>query len=143
VNYLLDTCVISEAWKREPHAGVMAWLEMQAEQNLFLCSLSLGELTKGVARMPTGARRNRLWAWVSEALPARFQGRILSIDTEIAARWGIMLAEAEMRGDILPVVDSLIAATAACHDLTVCTRNEEDFVRCRISVFNPWKSHYR
>jgi predicted nucleic acid-binding protein len=91
-------------------------------------------------RMPVGSRRDRLRTWVKEALPARFSGRILSIDAEIAALWGVMLAEAERRGDTLPVIDSLIAATAALHDFTVATRNEDDFRRCSVPVINPWKT---
>jgi predicted nucleic acid-binding protein len=139
VNVLLDTCVLSEVWKREPDPGVLEWFELQAEQSLFLSSLTIGELTRGVMRMPAGSRRDRLRAWVREALPARFAGRILSIDGDIAARWGVMLAEAERRGEVLPVIDSLIAATAAFHDFTVATRNEHDFRRCSVPVINPWK----
>jgi len=138
VNYLLDTCIISEVWKREPHPEVLKWLERQAEQNLFLSSLTIGELTKGIGRMPASARRDRLRAWVTQTLPVRFKGQILNIDSDTAARWGAMLAEAEKRGEALPIVDSLMAATAAFHDLTVASRNEEDFHRCRVPVFNPW-----
>ncbi len=140
VNYLLDTCVLSEVWKKEPNPGVLAWLERQAEPNLFLCSLSIGELIKGVERLPAGARRDRIRTWVAETLPARFEGRILAIDTDVAARWGLMSGEAEKRGEVLPVIDGLIAASAAVHDLTVATRNESDFIRCRVPVANPWRN---
>jgi toxin FitB len=139
VNYLLDTCVLSEAWKKEPNPGVLAWLESQAEPSLFLCSLSIGELTKGVERLPASARRDRLKRWVTEALPARFEGRVLAIDSDVAAKWGKMSGEAEKRGEVLPVIDALIAATAGLYDLIVITRNEADFMRCRVPVFNPWK----
>ena len=140
MNILLDTCVLSEVWKREPDPGVLEWFELQVEQSLFLSSLTIGELTRGVMRMPAGSRRDRLGAWVKEALSARFAGRILSIDGDIAARWGVMLAEAERRGEVLRVIDSLIAATAAFHDFTVATRNEHDFRRCSVPVINPWKT---
>jgi len=138
MSILLDTCVLSEAWKFDADPGVLEWLEHQEEQSLFLSSLTIGELTKGVLRMPAGSRRDRLGAWVGEALPARFKGRILGIDAGIATRWGAMLAEAEKRGEVLPAIDSLIAATAAFHDFTIATRNEHDFMRCSVPVINPW-----
>jgi len=142
VNFLLDTCVLSEVWKRRPDPPVLEWLDLQAEQGLFLSSLTIGELTKGVMRMPAGSRRDRLHAWLEKALPARFEGRILPIDGDIAARWGLISAEAETRGETLPVIDSLIAATAVFHGLTVATRNEHDFTRCSAPVVNPWKMEH-
>lgn len=140
MSYLLDTCVLSEIWKRGPDPGVMKWLGRQPEQCLFLSSLTIGELTRGISRMPAGSRRDRLQAWVALELPERFKGRILAIDGNTAVRWGLMLAEAERGGESLPVVDSLIAATAAFHGLTVASRNEGDFRRCGVPVFNPWRS---
>ena len=140
MNYLLDTCVLSEVWKKQPNPGVLAWLEQQAEPSLYLCSLSIGELIQGAERLPAGSRRDRLQTWVAKTLPARFEGRILAIDSDVAARWGMMSGEADKRGEVLPLMDSLIAATAAVHDLTVATRNESDFMRCRIPVLNPWKN---
>jgi predicted nucleic acid-binding protein len=121
----------------------MRWLDSQPEQNLFLSCLTIGELTKGVMRMPPGVRRNRLRDWIEKSLPSRFEGRILSIDCDIAARWGRIAADALGRGDVLPVIDGLMAATAECHDLTVATRNEVDFGRCAVPVINPWHQELR
>jgi hypothetical protein len=139
VNYLVDTCVISEVVKRNPHPSVLAWLEQQDERNLHLSSLTIGEIIKGITRLPDSARRDRLRRWVEEELPARFEGRILNIDTGVAALWGVMQGRAEKHGGRLPVIDSLIAATADHHDLTVVTRNEKDLERCGVRVTNPWR----
>jgi predicted nucleic acid-binding protein len=138
VNYILDTCVISEAVSRKPDPGVMAWLEAQDEPSLYLSCLTIGELTKGISRLPASARRHRLHAWVDSELPRRFGGRILDVDAGVAARWGALTGEAENRGEPLPVIDSLVAATALHHDLTVVTRNVADMRRCGAKVLNPW-----
>jgi predicted nucleic acid-binding protein len=76
---------------------------------------------------------------VSNDLVARFEGRLLSIDVEVASTWGRLLGAAERQGKRLPVMDSLIAATAITHNLTVVTRNARDLERCQAKVFNPWK----
>lgn len=134
--YLLDTCVVSELVKPKPSSRVVAWVESQAESDLYLSVVSVGEIEEGVSALPAGERRNALLAWVRRALPARFAGRLLPIDLAVATVWG------ETRGthrQTLPVVDGLIAATAKAHRLTVATRNVVDFRRFDVPVFNPWK----
>jgi len=139
VNYLLDTCVISEAVKENPHPGVLAWLEKQDESSLHLSSLTIGEIIKAIFRLPDSSRRDRLRKWVEEELPERFKGRILNIDSGVAALWGVMQGKAEKRGGPWGgVIDSLIAATASHHDLMVVSRNEKDVKRCGVCVMNPW-----
>jgi predicted nucleic acid-binding protein len=138
VKYLLDTCLISELVKKEPNPAVVSWLDEQDEQNLFLSVLTLGELQKGISKLPAGARRDELQAWVEHDLVERFTGRIIDIDLETAQFWGKLQGESEQRGERLPVMDSLIAATATVHGLIVVTRNIKDIERCRVRVCNPW-----
>jgi predicted nucleic acid-binding protein len=138
VKYLLDTCLISELVKKEPNPAVVSWLDEQDEQNLFLSVLTLGELQKGISKLPAGARRDELQAWVEHDLVERFTGRIIDIDLETAQFWGRLQGESEQRGESLPVMDSLIAATATVHGLIVVTRNAKDMERCRVRVCNPW-----
>lgn len=138
MKYLLDTCLISELVKKEPNPAVVSWLDEQDEQNLFLSVLTLGELQKGISKLPAGARRDELQAWVEHDLVERFTGRIIDIDLETAQFWGRLQGESEQRGESLPVMDSLIAATATVHGLIVVTRNIKDIERCRIRVCNPW-----
>lgn len=138
MKYLLDTCLISELVKKEPNPAVVSWLDAEDEQKLFLSVLHLGELQKGISKLPDGAKKEELQAWVALDLVERFAGRILEIDVETALCWGRLQGEAEQAGEKLPVMDSLIAATAAAHGLVVVTRNVRDMERCKARVFNPW-----
>ncbi|MDZ4184098.1 MAG: type II toxin-antitoxin system VapC family toxin [Desulfuromonadales bacterium] len=138
MKYLLDTCLISELVKKEPNPAVVSWLDEEDEQKLFLSVLNLGELQKGISKLPDGAKKDELQAWVALDLVERFAGRILDIDPETALSWGRLQREAEQAGEKLPVMDSLIAATAAAHSLVVVTRNVRDMERCQARVINPW-----
>ena len=140
MKYLLDTCVISELVKKEPHPSVIRWMDAGDESKMYLSVLTLGELIKGITKLPDGARREKLQSWVSNDLAQRFGPRLLEIDAEVSMAWGTLLGEAERRGEKLPVVDSLIAVSANVHDLIVATRNVKDMERCQVKVFNPWES---
>lgn len=139
MKYLLDTCLISELVKKEPNPAVVSWLDNQEEQTLFLSVLNLGELQKGISKLPDCVKKDELQSWVTLDLVERFAGRIIDIDLETALRWGIVLGEAEQRGEKLPVMDALIAATATAHGLVVVTRNVRDMERCGARVCNPWE----
>jgi len=139
VKYLLDTCLVSELVKKEPNPAVVSWLDEQDEQKLFLSVLNLGELQKGISKHPNGTKKEELQAWVALDLVERFTGRILEIDLETAFCWGRLQGDAEQAGEKLPVMDSLIAATAAAHGLVVVTRNVRDIERCGVRVCNPWE----
>jgi len=139
VTFLLDTCVISEMVKARPNQVVVRWIDSVEEGKLFLSVLSLGELEKGIAKMQDVSRKNVLREWLEQDLAERFAGRILPIDTSVAVAWGKMQGEAEKNGSKLPVIDSLLAATAQTNGLTLVTRNVVDFERCGSRVFNPWE----
>ena len=138
MSFLLDTAVISELVRKNPSAAVLKWIGDQDEASLHLSVLTIGELEKGIARLPPSARRNRLLSWVRRDLVERFGGRLLPIDTRTAARWGAISGESEKKGRPLPVIDCLIAATALVRGLAVATRNVEDFERCGATCVNPW-----
>ena len=138
MSYLLDTCVISELVKKSPRRQVVDWVDAQEESTLYVSALTIGELEKGIVKLPASARKTRLATWVRRDLTARSSGRVLPIDTRIASHWGTITGESERRGLPLPVVDSLIAATALVNDLQVVTRNTEDFARCGVVCINPW-----
>ena len=139
MNFLLDTCVLSELTKPHPDASVVAWLDATDERSLFLSVLSVGEILKGISKLPDGEKRERLSRWVETDLSERFDGRLLDLNLEVAAEWGSLLGEAEQRGERLPAIDAMLAATARVGGLAVATRNESDFARCGVRVFNPWK----
>lgn len=138
MKFLLDTCLLSELVKKEPNAAVIRWVEAGDEQNFFLSVLTPGELQKGISKLRPGVRKEELQAWVGHDLLGRFAGRILDLDWPTVMLWGKLQGEAEQQGDKLPVMDSLLAATALVHGLVVVTRNVKDFARCQVRVFNPW-----
>ena len=138
MKYLLDTCLISELVKKAPNSSVVSWLDEQDEQSLFLSILTIGELQKGISKLPSSARKDALQVWVEHDLSLRFTGRIVDIDLETVLIWGRLQGELEQNGMIPPVMDSLIAATAKAHGLVVVTRNVKDIERCQVRVCNPW-----
>lgn len=139
MSYLLDTCVISELAKPKPDAGVVQWLNDADETTLYVSVLTLGELEKGIAKLSSPARRTKIEKWVREELAERFRGRVLGVDEKVAEKWGTISGESESRGEPLPVIDALVAATGLVHGLTIATRNIGDFERCGARCVNPWK----
>ena len=115
---------------------MLAWFEAAADAQLYLSVLSLGEIRKGVDRLPASARRTRLTGWLEEELPAWFGARLLPIDAAVADRWGRLLAASDRS---LPAIDSLLAATALVHGLTLVTRNVADFDVAGLNVVDPWR----
>jgi predicted nucleic acid-binding protein len=138
VSWLLDTCVVSELIRPRPKASVVRWVRERDERELFLSVVTIGELEKGIAKLPDSSKRLSLEQWVRRDLAERFRTRLLSIDAGIASRWGAISGTSEARGQPLPVVDALIAATGLLHGLVVVTRNTEDLERCGVRCFDPW-----
>ena len=139
MSWLLDTCVVSEMVRPTPAPAVVDWLGSCTEESLYLSVLTLGEIGKGVAKLADSSRRTQLEAWLRHDLPDRFHGRVLPVDPQVAAIWGRLCGEAERGGSPLPVIDSLIAATALHHGLTVVTRNTRHLKRCNVACFDPWE----
>ena len=119
---------------------MIRWMDAGDESRMYLSVLTLGELIKGITKLPDGEKREKLQSWVSNDLALRFGQRLVEIDAEIAWAWGTLLREAEKQGKKLPVIDSLIAVSANVHGLIVVTRNVQDIARCQAKVFNPWES---
>lgn len=141
MKYLLDTCVISELVRPKPATSVANWIREQQEYLLYFSVLTLGELRKGIDRLPEGRKRVRLENWLNRDLRLRFVGRWLPIDEEIAERWGLVNARAIAQGRAMPVIDSLIAATALVHGMTVVTRNTDDMQPSGVLLLNPWTAY--
>lgn len=137
-GFLLDINIISELVKPRPNANVTEWIEGTDESLLYLSVLTMGEIRRGIAALPQSRRRANLEAWLDKDLRARFEGRILDIDREVADRWGLLTAAARSNGVALPVIDGLLAATALEHNLTLVTRDTGQIPSMGVSVFNPW-----
>ncbi len=140
MKWLLDTCVVSELVRPKPDPAVVAWVRNQQEEHLFLSVLTLGELRKGIQRLPDSHKRVRLENWLDRDLKLRFAGRWLTVDEEVAERWGLVTADAVRRGVGVPVLDGLIAATALVHGMTVVTRNTTDIRSTGVLFLNPWEA---
>jgi predicted nucleic acid-binding protein len=139
-GFLLDTNCISEAVRPKPDLRVMQWMEAANENLLYLSVLTLGEIRKGLAGLPQGQRRTRLESWLILELGARFSGRILPIDAAVSDRWGLLAADAKIKGKALSAIDGLLAATALHHSLTIVSRNVRDFANTPVPILNPWES---
>lgn len=137
--FLLDTNVVSELTRPAPDVGVTQWLDCVDESLLYLSVLTLGEIRKGIAILSPGKRRAELESWLASELTPRFAGRILPIDEGIADRWGQLVGEAQLDGVHMPVIDSLLAASALEHNMTIISRNARDFRARGLAVFNPWE----
>jgi predicted nucleic acid-binding protein len=135
VSYLLDTNVLSELRRKTPDAAVLEWFARRPASTLYLSVLTFGELRKGIEGVLDAKRRMALTDWLETDLPAFFAGRILPVDTQVADRWGRLLSAA---GRPLPAIDSLLAASAAQHGLSMVTRNSRDFADLGLDVINPW-----
>lgn len=138
MSYLLDTCVISELISRQPDASIVRWIDDAEETSLHLSVITVGEINRGIQRLPDSARKQQLRLWLNGPLLTRFASRILPLDAATMITWGEVLADLESRGRSLPAMDSLILATARHHSLTVVTRNVKDFVDTGADVLNPW-----
>jgi len=132
--FLLDTVVLSEGTKARPDTRVLNWRRTLPPAHQFVSALSLGEIAYGVRRLAPNAQKQRLLAWYT-AMTQFFSGRILPLDVEAAERWADQRIAAQRS---VAVIDSLIAATAYAHGLTVATRNERDFADFGVRVVNPW-----
>ena len=134
-QYLLDTNVLSETRRKQADERVIRFLSSAEQSGLFLSVLTLGELRKGVALKgrsdPSAARA--LGSWV-DGLEYSFADRILGVDAAITRLWGELSAQRPR-----PVVDTLLAATAVVHGLTLVTRNTADVLDTGVTLFDPWK----
>lgn len=139
MNFLLDTCVLSETIKPKPDQGLVDWLTAREESTLFVSALTLGELRKGIERLPSGKKRHDLLLWLAR-LCAAYSARFLDFDPECAMTWGEITARAEASGRTLPVIDSVLAATALRNDCALVTRNVADYSGIGVKLVNPWGS---
>ncbi len=136
MKYLLDTNVVCEATARHPESAVLAWIESHAH-DCFISCVSMGEIWKGLHRLPEGKRKRALFHW-AEGLECDFAEQILGLDMPTLKSWGKLYAKHEGKSLNMDVMDSLIAATALEHQLTVVTRNTADFP-ADVKTLNPWR----
>lgn len=135
MSYLIDTNVLSELRRNAPDPSVVSWFQKRPSASLYLSVLTLGEIRKGIEVLSDGRRQLALRDWLDVDLPTFFTGRILAVDGAVADRWGRIVAAA---GRPVAAIDSLLAATAATHNLFLVTRNVKDFIAMPVTTINPW-----
>lgn len=135
---LLDTNVISELVRPVPDTGVEAYVRAAAPEVTFTTAICLAEIRYGLARMPSGRRRDDLASRIDRLFASGFQGQVLPFDAACAAPYGEIRAAREAAGKPVTVEDAMIAAIARTHGATLATRNVTDFANCGINVANPW-----
>lgn len=140
-GFLIDTNVLSEYNRPAgPDPGVKRWLEETDRSSQYASVLTLAEIRKGIELLAEGKRRRHLEQWLKDDLEAWFSGRILPVDRDVATHWTALVVHGVRTGKPLPAIDSLIAATALAHGLTVVTRNSRDFENAGVETFNPWEN---
>ncbi len=135
---LIDTNVISELWRADPNPEVLAWVDAQTVETLYLSAVTVAELRFGLATMPPGKRRTVYQARLEkEVLPA-FAGRVLPFDLAATQAYADLMAQARAEGKAIAQADGCIAATATAHSLMVATRDTGPFEAAGLKVINPW-----
>jgi tRNA(fMet)-specific endonuclease VapC len=118
---------------------VLEWIDSMDSDGVYLSVITIGELTKGIEKLPNSKRKLELSDWMENELLVRFQDKIVTLDVDILVHWGKMFARLEAKGRTLPAMDSLIAASALEKGFVLVTRNEADFDGTGVEIINPWK----
>jgi predicted nucleic acid-binding protein len=139
VKLLVDANVLSEPTKPRPDPAVVQWLRVH-ERDLVVDPIVLGELRFGILLLPAGRKRTALERWF-ELGAGRLQ--CLAWDAGTGLTWARLLARLRRAGRAMPLKDSLVAATALAHDLTVATRNRADFEKAGVRIVNPFSGNGR
>ena len=140
MRFLLDTNIISNFTKSSPSRTLIDWMTEQSDEDLFIASLTLAEIRRGILEKPAGKRRDQLETWFSgpKGPQMLFAGRILPFEQEAGLVWARLMADGKAKGRPRSALDMIIAAIAETNDCTVVTDNEKDFRG--VEIFNPLKS---
>lgn len=136
---LLDTNVISELLRVAPDARVLAWLDAQPIETLYLSAITVAELRVGIARMPEGKNRNRLRDRIETEVLPRFSGRVLAFDLATTQPYADLMARARAAGVVIGNYDGCIAAIALASGMVVATRDTTPFKAAGVTVIDPWQ----
>ena len=135
---LLDTNLVSEPWKPQPDPHVVAWIDAQAVETLYLSAVTVAELRFGIAAMPAGKRRKILHERLEEELLPLFARRVLPFDLEASRAYADLMSKAKTVGQAIDMADGYIAAIAAARGLSVASRDVAPFHAAGIPVIDPW-----
>jgi tRNA(fMet)-specific endonuclease VapC len=136
---LLDTCVISELVAKQPDEKVIEWIDNIEQESVYLSVITIGEIRKGIEKLPESKRKMTLQKWLNDELLIRFRGKILAIDINAMLVWGELTGRLEVEGKKMPAMDSLIAAISIHNNCSLVTRNQDDFKYAGLTIVNPWE----
>ncbi|MGO9485682.1 MAG: PIN domain-containing protein [Rhodomicrobium sp.] len=138
-RYLLDTNIISNVVKPQPSEALLVWMAAQQDEDLFIASLTLAEIRRGILEKPKGKKRDALEAWFSgpEGPQALFAGRILGFDDKAALIWARLMADGKAAGHPRSALDMIVAAIAGANGCVIVTDNEKDFAG--LQILNPMR----
>ena len=136
MKYLLDTNVVSEIRKPTLDLQVKKWFETMSPSSLYISVLTLGEIRKGIEKLPESNKKQELMFFLENDIPRWFGTNILPITLEIADKWGYLTSSYKIAND--HAIDGLLAATALTHNLKMVTRNVQDFNVPGLEIINPW-----
>lgn len=135
---IIDTNVISELMRPRPEPRVVVWVAQQITDDIFLTSITVAELFRGLVLMAEGRRKQALIAETELLLAEDFEGLVLPFDEAAARQYGVIVSMRQRLGRPISTFDAQIAAIAAAHGATVATRNVADFEHCGVTIINPW-----
>jgi tRNA(fMet)-specific endonuclease VapC len=139
MNYLLDTNVISELIAKQPTQKILDWLDSLDPTTIYLSVITLGEIRKGIEKLPPSKRKDAIRTWLETDLLLRFQGKVLDITVAIMLIWGELTGRLENEGKPIAALDALLAATALQGGFRLVTRNDSDFQHTGVAILNPWR----
>lgn len=136
---ILDTNIISELMKSLPSQSLLRWMEQQSSQQMYVTSISIGEIMYGLCALPLGQRRTTLERTMKQVIEEAFSGRCFFFDDAAAIHYGKLMGMCKEKGLPMSVCDAQIAAIALLHDAQLATRNTKDFQTCGVSLINPFE----
>jgi len=138
MDWLLDTNVLSELRRPRPERKVLAFIENQPLESLYISVVTLAEIRFGIELVPQPARRSELMDWLTHKVRPMFERRALEVTEDVMFKWRLMVEEGRKSGHTFSQPDLIIAATGQHHGLTVVSRDTSEYGKARVSVFNPW-----
>lgn len=138
MRLLLDTNVVSEIVAKRPNNKVVEWFGGLDSDQTWISVFTVGEIRKGIEKMPASKRRTQLFLWLSDELLNRFQGKVLEFGATTAVIWGELTGRLELSGKRMTAIDSLIGSQVLEHQLILATGNTRDFEPFGIPTVNPW-----
>ena len=138
MDWLLDTNVLSELRRPRPERKVLAFIENQPLESLYISVVTLAEIRFGIELVPQPARRSELMDWLTHKVRPMFERRALEVTEDVMFKWRLMVEEGRKSGHTFSQPDLIIAATGQHHGLTVVSRDTSEYEKARVPVFNPW-----